>query len=46
MPFRIGVSVADEAARAGEARDGLSVPVVGAAEGVSPFGGARKSIWW
>jgi hypothetical protein len=25
---------------------GSSVPVAGAAEGVSPFGGVTKSIWW
>jgi len=39
------VSVAAEAARAGEARDGSFVPVVGAAEGVSPFGRATIPIW-
>jgi hypothetical protein len=44
--FPIGITVADEAARAGEARDGWSVPVGGAAEGVSPFGEVTKSIWW
>jgi hypothetical protein len=45
-PVPSGVSVAAKAARAGEARDGWSVPVAGAAEGVSPFGRATMQIWW